>query len=76
MIREDYAKKYLDLEGEARSLGWSKADISGSVTEMQLEMDEALGEWKGQGNEDREIVSGQSPQAAALRSIMKLALEL
>ena len=53
MIREDYAKKYLDLEQEARSLGWSNDDISGSVTEIQLEMNEAIGEWKAScGQED------------------------
>ena len=53
MIREDYAKKYLDLEKEARSLNWLKADISGSAMEMQLEMNEATGEWKAAcGQED------------------------
>ena len=54
MIREDHARRYLDLEREARSLGWSKADISGSLTEMQLEMDESMGEWKASYGQDDE----------------------
>ena len=53
-IREDYAKRYLDLDQEARSLGWSKADVSGSVMEMQMEMDEVIAEWKANCGQDGE----------------------
>ena len=53
-IREDYAKRYLDLDQEARSLGWSKADISGSIMELQMEMDEVIAEWKANCGQDGE----------------------
>lgn len=45
-IRTDHASKYLDLDREARSLGWSSTDIQGSLMEMQAEMDAAVAEWK------------------------------
>jgi len=57
-IRTDHARTYLDLDREARSLGWSSADIRGSLLEIQADMDAAVAEWKaacGRESDDNEM---------------------
>ncbi|KAL2039018.1 hypothetical protein N7G274_008067 [Stereocaulon virgatum] len=45
-LRDGYTLSYLNVIKDARKLGWTKEDVRGSLLDVELEMSEAVAEWK------------------------------
>ena len=45
-LRDGYRHSYLNVIKEAQVMGWTKEDIRGSLTDIEIEMTEAVNEWK------------------------------